>query len=201
MVGSALLNRGRRLSSCTLDDAGNVNETPDALTAQATAILGRAVTVTAYTRARVSYSEHPAAGAKEIQCIQNVLANDAAKEGWDVVKCATVTNPAVTSAIDGEYGHQSGRRYASYLDPYEAHLAIAEQLEAGTLGDLTFGATHYVHITGYASFADFLDDHANVKKWIAAGVVPVDLGGVSTLRVFVPSAVAQAQGLQSEATG
>ena len=184
------VGRGKKLSVTTMSNGSDVDQSIDEVVAQVVAAMGRDVARDAVILARVSSNEHPGASEREKQAIQWVCKNDADANGWSLDYTTTV-NP-------GSWGTQSGRRYATHgqdigtkigTGVYEIHeddLFVAESILNGSLPDITGGATKFVHITGYDSFADFVQGHPKVAKWLAAGLVPVYLGGVSTLVVLLP---------------
>lgn len=175
-----LVGRGRRLSLTTSDSDGNVLENVDDLVEAASALLGRPVSKDAYILARISRSEHGSAGQKEKALIQRVCMNDAAMHGWSIWFTAT---------SDKGFGRQRGRRYSTAQDPYEDDLAIAEENLAGELADDSSGATHFVHKTGFKTITEYREI---CDKWYReAGIVPVDVGGVSSLMIFLPESQVQ----------
>lgn len=172
-----LIGRGRRLGTHHLDAAGNVIESLDDLVAGASAILGRQVMPEAYLLASVSASEHAHAGAKEKALIQRVMMNDAAAHGWSL---------AYTIMLDQGMGEQLGRRCSTANGPWEDDLLLAESNLAGTQIDYSGGATKFVHATGFRKITDYQEICA---RWYAESrIVPVDVGGVSSLRIFLPEA-------------
>jgi hypothetical protein len=170
-----IIGRGHRLGTHTLDDSGTVIESLDDLVAGASSIVGRTVSADAYMLAAVSASEHPKAGAKEKALIQRVMMNDADAHGWSLQYCITVGRGM---------GKQSGRRCSTVNGPWEDDLALAEANLAGTQPDDSGGATKFVHVTGFHLITDYYEV---CRKWYAESkVVPVDVGGVSSLRIFLP---------------
>jgi hypothetical protein len=172
------VGRGKRLSRSHLDGSDNIVESIDDLLAQASAVMGREVSQDAYLLARVSASENGGANAREKTAIQWVCRNDATSHGWS--QWFTVTT------AKGCLGRQKGRRYSTALDPCEDDLFLAEAILGGQLPDITGGSTHFIHYTGYKRFVDFLTDYPNVRQWVKNGNVPINLGGVGLLVVFVP---------------
>jgi hypothetical protein len=170
-----IIGRGRRLGTHTLDDSGTVIESLDDLVAGASSIVGRPVSADAYMLAAVSASEHAKAGAKEKALIQRVMMNDADKQGWSLQFCITVGRGM---------GEQSGRRCSTVNGPWEDDLALAEANLAGAQPDDSGGATKFVHKTGFKTITDY---YAVCRDWYAESkIVPVDVGGVSSLRIFLP---------------
>jgi hypothetical protein len=170
-----IIGRGRRLGTHTLDDSGTVIESLDSLVAGASAIVGRSVSADAYMLAAVSASEHAKAGAKEKALIQRVMMNDADAQGWSLQYCITVGKGM---------GKQSGRRCSTVNGPWEDDLALAEANLAGTQADDSGGACKFVHETGFKAITDYQDI---CDKWYKESkILPVDVGGVSSLRIFLP---------------
>jgi hypothetical protein len=170
-------NRGRKLAVHHLDASGNVIEQVENLLGAAVGVLGRTIERDAYLLASVSASEHAKAGPKEKALIQRVMLNDAAAHGWSL---------EYTITVGKGLGSQAGRRCSTVNGPWEQDLLLAEANLRGELPDDSMGAAKFVHITGYRSMAAFLASYPNVQAWVDAGTVPVDVGGVSTLRIFVP---------------
>jgi hypothetical protein len=179
------VGRGKKLSTSTLRADGSLAESVEDIVEQVENALARSVGEDAVLMARVSASEHAGANEKEKAAIQWVLKNDAEKHGWSIQHTVTV-NP-------GTLGSQAGRRYstaggglAGSREIHEDDIYVAESIRAGVIPDLTYGATKFVHMTGYAKFEDFLLGHPKVQAWLDGGLAPVFLGGVSTLVVFLP---------------
>ena len=182
--------RGKKLSSTTMTNGQDVDQTIDEVTAQVVAAMGRDVARDAVILARVSANEHPGASEREKQAIQWVCKNDADSHGWSLGFTTTTTK--------GSWGMQAGRRYSTHGEDFGTHvgtgiyeiheddLFVAESILNGSLPDITGGAAKFVHITGYDSFADFVQGHPHVAQWLADGLVPVYLGGVSTLVILLP---------------
>jgi len=185
------VGRGKRLTRTTIDGNDDVVQSVDEVVAQVRAAMGRDVSEDAILLARVSASEHPGAAEREKGAVQWVCRNDAAKHGWSQRYTVTVNR----GTNRGKLGHQSGRRYASHLDIYEDDLYIAESLLAGQIPDITFGATKFVHYTGFRRFQDFLAARPKVQAWIdEGGLAPVFLGDVSTFVCFLPESQVSADG-------
>lgn len=172
------VGRGKRLTRTTLN-GGDLVQTVDEVVAQVRAAMGREVSEDAVLLARVSASEHAGAAEREKSAIQWVCLNDARKHGWSVRFTVTANR--------GGLGTQPGRRYSTARDLYEDDLYIAESILAGQIPDFTYGATKFVHYTGFRRFQDFLAARPKVQAWIdEGGLAPVFLGEVSTLVVFLP---------------
>jgi hypothetical protein len=180
-----LVNRGRRLTMVTLDSAGNVLEDLDDLCDAAGKILGRSVDRNAMVLAIMSGSEHAAGGVREKALLQRVAMN----RGSDLVQ-------VITS------GHGLGkqgtlRQFATSRDAYEIDLLLAVSNLEGSIPDDSFGAKYFVHKTGFTTVNGYSD---TCRRWFESmGVVPVDVGDVSTLRIFIPLKKAQELGLDDEA--
>jgi hypothetical protein len=174
MVVRSLIGRGRRLTLMTLDDAGNVQEDIDDLTEAAGELLGRPVERDALLLAILSSSEHGNAGEREKAAIQRVALNR-----------VTSTKDLLEVLTSGRgLGKQGPRQFATSKDAFEDDLAIAEANLAGELEDNTFGATRFVHKTGFASLTRYSEI---CDKWYdESRIVPIDIGGVSSLRLFIP---------------
>jgi hypothetical protein len=182
MVVQGLLGRGRRLTLMTLDEAGNVQEDIDDLTEAAGELLGRPVERDALLLAILSSSEHGNAGEREKAAIQRVALNR-----------VTGSKDLLEVLTSGRgLGKQGPRQFATSKDAFEDDLAIAEANLAGELEDNTHGATRFVHKTGFASLTRYSEVCA---KWYdESGIVPIDIIGVSSLRLFIPEARAQELG-------
>ena len=175
MLVKSFIGRGRRLGTHHQDADGNNLESIDDLVAGAAAILGRPVSRDAYMLASVSASEHPHADEKEKAIIQRVMMNDAAAHSWSLQYVITVGKGM---------GVQTGRRCSTVNGPWEDDLRIAEANLAGTIADQSMGSTHFVHKTGFKTLTDYRE---LCDKWYAeSGIVPYDVGGVSSLRIFLP---------------
>lgn len=175
-----LVGRGRKLTSPTQDNDGNVIESIDELKAQAEAVLGEAIETDDLYLAQVAASENPEARQREKAAIVQVALNDARSHGWSMR--FTVTN-------DKGLGKQAGRRYASRKPAYEQDLRIAQAVRRGELPDETAGATHFVHITGFATLGKY---QALRDSWYEQfRIVPVALPGIPSFRIFLPESQVQ----------
>jgi hypothetical protein len=181
----SILSRGRQLTMITVDENGDAQEDLVDLCDAAGEILGSPVEPSALILAIMSGSEHGAAGAKEKALMQRVAMN----RGGDLVQVITNGNGL------GKQG--SKRPFATSRDAYEDDLTIAHANLDGALPDDSFGAEYFVHRTGFASVTGYGD---TCRKWFASmGIVPVDVGGVGALRVFIPLDRARQLGLDDEA--
>jgi len=169
-----VIGRGRKLTSPTLDSDGDVVESIEELTAQASAVLGEQLEHDDVYLGSVAASEHAEAPDREKAAIIQVAINDADAHGWSVA--FTVTN-------NKGLGQQEGRRYASRKPMYERDLRIAQAVRAGAMADETQGATHFVHITGFKTLGAY---QALCAKWYdESKIVPVKLSGIPSFRIFL----------------
>jgi len=188
MLALSFIGRGRRLGTHHQDDNGNNIESTDDLVAGATAILGRPVAREAYVLASVSASEHAHAAEKEKALIQRIVMNYAAAKGI-----------SIEQAVTGGHGMgtQPGRYCSTVNAPWMDDLKYSEANLAGTQPNFSYGAKHWVHKTGFKTLTDYREV---CDSWYAdMGIVPVDVGGVSSLRIFLPEAQVAELGLE-EAT-
>ena len=180
-----LIGRGLRLGLFHQDASGNNIEQLDDQLAGAVAIVGRPIARDAFILAMVSASEHAAAGEKEKALMQRIVMNYADSRGESIEQ-------AVTGGKG--FGHQAGRYCSTVNGPWEDDLKYAEANLAGTQPDDSMGAKHWVHKTGFATFTDY---QATCDSWYASGgIVPINVGGVSSLRIFIPESLAQQLGLE-----
>lgn len=175
MIAEALVGRGRRLTTHHQDENGDNIEQLDDLLATAAGVLGRPVAKDAYLLASVSSSEHGNAGEKEKALIQRIVMNYAAARGVSIEQ-------AITGGKG--LGTQPGRYCSTANGPFEDDLKIAEGNLAGTQPDDSMGSLHWVHKTGFKTLTDYQDV---CDRWYQSmHIVPVDVGGVSSLRIFLP---------------
>jgi hypothetical protein len=176
MLARALAGNGKKLTRHHVDASGTVIESLDDLLAQASRVRGKPVSADAYRLASVSASEHWDAGPKEKSLIQRVVLNRVAQWGQSM-------DEAVTAGKG--FGKQSaGRPVSTVNGPWTLDLELAESNLAGELDDDSRGACFFVHATGFRRMTDY---EAICAKWKEThGVVPGDVGGVSSLRIFVP---------------
>jgi hypothetical protein len=163
------------LTTHNQDADGNGIEDLQDLIGQAVGAAGRTISEGAYVLASVSSSEHGNAGQKEKALIQRVLMNYAAARGVSILQAATGGKGL---------GTQPGRYCSTANGIFEDDLQIAEANLAGELTDDSEGAEHWVHKTGFATLGDY---QRVCAKWLKEmRVVPVDIGGVSSMRIFLP---------------
>ena len=176
MIFQALVGRGSRLTTHHQDDNGDGVEDLQDLIGQAVGAVGHTVSEDAYVLASVSSSEHGNAGQKEKALIQRIVINYADSKGVSILRAATGGKGL---------GTQPGRYCSTANGIFEDDLRIAEANLAGQLADDSAGSLHWVHKTGFASLGDY---QRVCDKWRAEmGIVPLDVGGVSSLRIFLPA--------------
>ena len=172
---AALVGRGRRLATLHQDSSGDGIESVDDLVAAVSASAGRAVSRDACLLACVSASEHWDAGQKEKALMQRIVMNAAADSG-DSIESQVTSGKGL--------GHQAGRWCSTVNGQWEDDLAYAEANLAGALSDDSLGSKHWVHKYGFTSVNGYDDLCASwFAKW---NLVPVDIGGVSSCRIFIP---------------
>jgi hypothetical protein len=178
-----ILGRGQRLTMLTLDGDGNAMESLDDLTDSASEIVGRPIHRDALLLAIMSGSEHASAGQREKAAMQRVALNR-----------VTLTKDIESVLTSGKgLGKQGPRQFSTARDAYEDDLLIAEANLAGDLEDETGGATRFVHWTGSGWATGSYQ--ATCDKWYReSGIVPIDIGGVSSLRLFISEARAKELG-------
>jgi hypothetical protein len=179
-----LTNRGRRLTSTTMDGNGNITVAPDELAAQAAELLGRQVSTEAYAMARMFRSEEGSSGAVVKRLLGWVAINDADELGWDLVQLFTYSTVA---SRKGHFGQQLSRRYSTVQDPYENDLAVAELVLAerdGDKGDPTAGAVKFVNKNAFASQAGASNYETVRAQWAKEGLSPTLIAGAPDNLVF-----------------
>jgi hypothetical protein len=182
MIASSYLGRGRQLTMISLDAAGTANEGIDDLVESASKLVGRPVERDALLLAILSGSESGKGTPKEKAAIQRVALN------------RTSTTKDLLEVLTGGkgLGKQGPRQFATSRNAYELDLAIAESNLAGELEDHTHGAKRFVHKTGFATVTRYAEVCA---KWYAeSGIVPINVGDVGSLRLFIPEARAKELG-------
>jgi hypothetical protein len=181
MLARAFTGQGRKLTRHHLDRDGNVLEDITDLVAEASSQAGHAVSEEAYLLASVSASEHWDAGPKEKALIQRVMLNRLAAGGFGGELWSVVTG-------GNGMGKQAGRPCSTVNGPWGLDLELAEANLAGELQDDSHGAKYFVHKTGFRTVTDYQDVCESWER--KHGIVPVDVGGVSSLRIFLPKAEA-----------
>lgn len=178
-----VVDRGDRLSRCTLTDDGIVVESAAELVAQAVAVVGHDVNVDAYSLARMVRSEESSAGqiAKNYLC--HVMMNQADALGWGITQ---VIQFHTTSTRANRYGKQISGRVASASDPYEADLAVAEHslAERAQGLDPTGGATNFVDKRAFGVQAGTGSFEDLVSRWAVEGKTPGTLPDTHPALVF-----------------
>lgn len=153
MVFVERAKRGRRLTTTSLRPDGAVAVPPETLRAQAELVLGRAVSMEAYSLARMLTSEgnsdNVVTRRARAWIAYNDLKHDVGKRLPSLFRNFTdLFTYSTVKTEKGLYGDQRGRRYATIRDPYEGDLIDAEALlqEFGTGSDPTGGATKWVDV-------------------------------------------------------
>jgi hypothetical protein len=194
MIVRAFAGRGRKLTVHHQDANGDGLESLDDMVAACSAAVGRPVSREAYLLASVSASEHAKAGDKEKALIQRVMMNRVgASFGDDLEQVVTKGKGLGRGEVVNEEGKKVNRRPCTTANgPWEQDLFLAESNLAGELEDVSGGARFFVHKTGFASVTDY---QRVVDKWYGEwGIVPVDVGGVSSLRIFMKESKAKELG-------
>jgi hypothetical protein len=166
-----------RLTSSTVDAAGNVLESPDYLAGLATLTMGKTVSVEDYALARMLRSERTisARGGNDAEgvAILWVALNDcAANNRGDMLACLTSGKG---------FGKQGSRKYSTARDPYDVDLALVGQVRSGQVVDPTGGATHFMHRSGFVTPTDY---ESVVARWAARGWSNVGLDVGTSLEVW-----------------
>jgi hypothetical protein len=172
-----VIGRGAKLTSTTLDAAGVVQTDPRDLAAQASAVMGRPVSLDVLALSRMVRSEGVDAGDLRVQVALNDLndLNERKGYGWSAFDLITYsTDPSAR----GKFGSQLHRRYASSRDSYQADVQLVE-LAMRNGFDATGGAIKFVDKSsfgvqeGTGSYADL------VERWAADGLQPFAVPGYS----------------------
>lgn len=189
-VARDLITQGQRLTRTTIDDDKNAvdangDSDPEALAAEASAVVGREVTVNAYALARMLRSEESSAGPEVKAALAWVCLNSADEKRVTVLQRLTASKIA---ARDGRFGRQISRWAATTSDPYENDLAIAED----TMGkfmvyperDPTNGAVKFVDKRAFG-VQEGTRTYAEVEaEWATEGLRPFSLPGTPSSLVF-----------------
>ena len=165
-----VVDRGARLTRCTVNASGVVQETPEQLAAAAGAVVGRDVSTDANSLARMVRSEEGRAGQLAKNYLCHVGLNQAAAAGWTVTQWAAFHT---TAARSGHYGKQISGRVATIEDPYTSDLDVAEHALAERAAGLdpTGGATNFVD-TGAFGVQEGTRTFEDVRsEWEADGKV------------------------------
>lgn len=133
------VTRGRRLTHTTPNESGDIENDPQSLADEASAVVGREVSLEAYALARMLASEEERASTTTKVAIAWVAVNEAARRGVSV----PVLLLADRGPGDGFFGEQRGRYASTAADPYEGDLQAAEAVLSGEIGDITGGAIHF----------------------------------------------------------
>lgn len=188
-LASALLDvidRGARLTHTTLDSDGNIPDDPTALAAAAATVSGVAVSTDALALSRMVRSEQPHDSDEIKALLAHVAINDAKAHGWSVLKAITVSSVAARS---GKFGHQTSRRYASYLDSYGSDLEVALKAIADDAAgiDPTGGAQKFVNKWAFKKPESY---DVTATSWGKEGFVPVTIAPAPNHLVFFRKATA-----------
>lgn len=146
--------RGKRLTTSTTDSNGDIVESPIELARQASATLGRDVSVEAYALARNIHSEEASSDQATQAAVAWVAVNVA---DGDILRLLTRCKRA---SGNGKFGAQKGRFASTARDPYAGDLEVAEAVLSGAYPDPTEGAVHYFRPT----LQDILFNQGKVSK-------------------------------------
>ena len=146
--------KGKRLTKGTVNENGDIVESPEDLAAQASITLGREVSVEAYSLARNIHSEEASSDQATQAAVAWVAVN---VSNGDIVGLLTRCKRA---SGRGKFGLQTGRWASTARDPYEGDLEVAESILSGTYPDPTNGAVHYFRPT----LQDILFNEGKVSK-------------------------------------
>jgi hypothetical protein len=179
-------DRGRRLTTSTLDSAGVVVQTPGELLEQANEVLaesGDVATLDELALARMGRSE----GVDGMEYRMHVALNDLdylQGRGYSVYSSvAALMLHSKISAANGRFSRQNlGKRYATSRDAYEGDLYLARAViadhQAGI--DPTGGARKFVDIDGFATQPGASTYEDTVAAWAKEGLEPKTLPGASS---------------------
>lgn len=179
-----LSKKGRRLTRTSLDADLKVPVDPETLAAAAAAVIGRPVTLAAYSMARMLRSEEGSGSTQVKRYLGHVATNDAHELAWTLPRLFTYSTKAERK---GFFGKQISRRYSTAQDPYEIDLAVAELVinERDSGGaDPTAGATKFVNKTAFAFQAGASSYEAVRARWMADGYEPFVMAGAPDLVFF-----------------
>lgn len=179
--GAAAVLTGGKITSSSPGPDGQIAQSPDELLAQASATMGRPVSMDAYALARMAASE----GSAEAAPRMHVALNDGDKHGWDALTTVTYST---AGGRTGSFGPQFVssprvvRRYATSRDPSRALLELAERVivEHAQGVDPTDGAVKFADASsfgvqeGTGSFED------TVTRWAGEGLSPANVPGYSS---------------------
>ena len=192
------IDRGKRLNHTTVDDDGNVPDDPARLAADASAAAGVDVSTDELALARMVRSEQPHDSDDIKALLAHTAINDARAHGWTVTKAITVSSVPSRS---GKFGHQTSRRYASYLDPYGADLEVAKKALADAAAgiDPTGGAQKFVNKWSFRKGTSY---DATVASWAKEGFTPVNISPPAPAHlVFFRKGVAPSSAPVADASG
>lgn len=179
-----IFDRGKRLSHGLANDAGIVPDDPQALADAASDVMGREVSLDAYSLARMGRSE----GVDGMEYRMHVACNDleALQAHFGTGVYSSLTALMLHSKIpvaDGHYSSQRwGKRYATTRDPYEGDLLLAEAVLADRAAgiDKAAGATKFVDVTSFGAQEGADSYDAVLAEWSSHGYEPFNLPGASS---------------------
>ncbi len=188
---SSHTKKGRRLTNTHEDAGGTIPDPPQELADIASKVCGHKVDVDTYALARMIASEEGSADLQSQQAVALVVVNDAKSNGWSLLK--TITHRR--GKAYGTFGQQSGRRYSSALDPYESHLAVAEEVISGKVTDFTGGSIKFVNPSQKVFDAQAKkagSKRANTfaevdSSWSSSGLASRTIPGINQLVFYYPS--------------
>jgi len=134
-----VITRGRRLTSTSTNENGDVDREPQELADEASAVAGRHVSLDDYALARMLASEEASANTTTKASIAWVAVNEARRRGVSVSSLLLRDN----GPGDGLFGEQRGRYASTRTDPYMGDLDVAQPVLSGEVEDLTGGAIHF----------------------------------------------------------
>jgi hypothetical protein len=172
-----VIGRGARLTTTTVDDAGVVQADPDELAAQASAVMGRPVSLDVLALSRMVRSEGVDAGVLRVRVALNDVndLNERKGYGWSPFDLITYSTVA---AARGKFGTQLHRRYASSKDSYEGDVRLVE-LEMSNGFDATGGAVKFVDRSSFGVQEGTGSYDALVETWAQEGLQPFNVPGYS----------------------
>lgn len=189
---SNIVGRGNRLSDSTVVD-GVVQEIPEVLQDQASAVLGFTADPDTLALARMGRSEGVDGEEYRMHVALNDLANLQRVYGSNVYSSLlALMIHSKNAAADGHFSEQGlGKRYATTRDPYESDYALAQKvLQDRAEGiDPTGGALKFVDKSSFAVQAGASTYASRVEAWAKEGLAPQTLpDATDNFVVFVPVA-------------
>lgn len=175
-----VIGRGARLTTTTLDASGVIQADPEQLAAQASAVMGRPISLDLLALSRMVRSEGVGAGVLRVDVALNDLAdlNDRKGYGWTPFDLITYSTAA---AARGKFGTQLHRRYASSKDSYEGDVRLVELelLNHANGGDATRGAVKFVDRSSFGAQEGTGSYDQLVETWAQEGLQPFNVPGYS----------------------